>query len=305
MNYKHLHYFWTVVRTGGVLRAAEQLHLTPQTLSSQIRLLEERMGTPLLRKVGRGLEPTDAGRMVMQYADEIFSLGNELELALRGGRDAPPAPIVRIGIVDSVPKAIAFHMVEPAMRLEPAPRLHCTEGKLTSLLGELALRRLDLVVSDVPLPGNVGVKAFAHLLGRSGVTFFASRALLAAAGLTPRTARARFPAVLNELPLLVPGGDSALRPRLEAWMRDHEVSRQATAEFDDSALMMAFGRQGSGVFPAPSVIAREIARQYEVLQVGVAEDVRDEFFAISGERRITHPAASAITAAVRRELFVE
>jgi LysR family transcriptional activator of nhaA len=303
MNYKHLQYFWTVVRAGGVLKAAEQLHLTPQTLSSQIHLLEERLGTRLLKKVGRGVEPTDAGRMVMQYADEIFALGGDLERALRGGRDAAPAPVVRIGIVDSVPKPIAFHMVEPALRLEPAPRLQCSEGKLMSLLGELALRRLDLVVSDVPLPGNLGVKAFAHMLGRSGVAFFASEKLLAGAGLTVRTARSRFPACLNQMPMLVPGSDSALRPRLEAWMREHEVHATPAAEFDDSALLAAFGRQGGGAFPAAAVLADEISRQYEVVQIGTAKGLHEEFYGISAERRITHPAAAAITAAVKRELF--
>lgn len=303
MNYKHLQYFWTVVRAGGVIRAATELHLTPQTLSGQIRLLEERFGTPLLKKAGRGVEPTDAGRMVMQYADEIFTLGGELQDAMRGGRDAAPAPVVRIGIVDSVPKSIAFHVVEPALRAEPAPRLVCSEGKLPQLLGELALRRLELVVSDVPMPGNLGVKAFAHLLGRSRVAFFASPRLVQGAAL--RAARKNFPASLGSLPLLAPGSETALRPRLEAWLRRKEVPLRVVAEFDDSALMKAFGREGGGVFPAPAVLAEEIARQYDVAPIGVADDLLEEFYGISVERRITHPAIAAITTSVRRELLTD
>ncbi|HEY0823846.1 MAG TPA: transcriptional activator NhaR [Ramlibacter sp.] len=303
MNYKHLQYFWTVVRAGGVLRASEQLHLTPQTLSGQIRLLEERLGQRLLRKAGRGVEPTPTGRLVMQYADEIFSLGGELEDALRGGRDAPPAPLLRIGIADSVPKAIACHLVEPALRGDTPPRLQCAEGKLPALLGELALRRLELVVSDVPMPGHVNVKAFTHLLGKSRVAFFAAPALLQRAGTTARKARARFPAVLATLPLLLPGADSALRPRLDAWLRQQAIAPRVAAEFDDSALMKAFGREGRGVFPAPAVLAAEIARQYEVAELGTAADLVEEFYGISVERRITHPAVAAITEAARGELF--
>lgn len=303
MNYKHLQYFWTVVRAGGVLRASEQLHLTPQTLSGQIRLLEERVGQRLLRKAGRGVEPTVTGRLVMQYADEIFSLGGELEDALRGGREGPPAPLLRIGIADSVPKAVAYHVVEPALRIEPPPRLQCVEGKLPALLGELALRRLELVVSDVPMPGHVNVKAFTHLLGQSRIAFFAAPALLQRAGTTARRARARFPATLAALPLLLPGADSALRPRVDAWLRQHAIAPRIAAEFDDTALMKAFGREGRGVFPAPAVLASEIARQYEVVELGTGADLVEEFYGISVERRITHPAVAAITEAARGELF--
>lgn len=303
MNYKHLHYFWTVVRTGGVLRAAEQLHLTPQTLSGQIRLLEERLGQRLLRKAGRGVEPTEAGRLVMQYADEIFGLGAELQDALRGDRAGAPAPLLRIGIADSLPKAIAYHLVEPALRGEAPPRLQCAEGKLPALLGELALRRLELVLSDVPMPGHLGVKAFTHLLGSSSIAFFAAQALLSAAGTTARSVRARFPGSLATLPLLLPGVDSALRPRLDAWLRQHGIAPRVAAEFDDGALMKAFGRQGRGAFAAPAVLASEIARQYEVVVIGTAQDLVEEFYGISAQRRITHPAVAAVTQSARSELF--
>lgn len=305
MNYKHLHYFWTVVRAGGVLRASEQLHLSPQTLSGQINLLEERLGSPLLRKVGRGVEPTEAGRMVMQYADEIFTLGGELEDALRGGREAPRAPLLKVGFVDSVPKAIAYHLLEPALRMDPAPRLQCPEGKLAALMAELALRRVDLVISDVPLPGNLGVKAFTHLLGRSAIAFFASEKLLLRHSTSTRQARARFPECLNGLPLLLPGSDSALRPRVDGWLRRHGLAPQITAEFEDTALMKAFGREGLGVFPAPAVLAKEISRQFEVERLATPDDLVEEFYAISVERRITHPGVAAITEAARSELFAE
>ncbi|MGV3570803.1 MAG: transcriptional activator NhaR [Ramlibacter sp.] len=303
MNYKHLHYFWMTVREGGVLRASEKLHLSPQTLSTQIRQLEERLGRALLRKAGRGVEPTDPGRMVMQYADEIFTLGREMEDALRGGRDAPRAPVLKVGFVDSVPKAIAYHVLEPALRLDPAPRLVCPEGKLASLMAELALRRLDLVISDVPLPGSSGVKAFTHLLGHSGIAFFASARLLARHETSLRQARARFPDCLQRLPMLLPVSDSALRPRVDGWLRRHGLSPAIAAEFEDTALLKAFGREGLGCFPAPGVLAKEICRQYQVERLGAPDDLVEEFYAISVERRITHPGVAAITEAARSELF--
>jgi LysR family transcriptional activator of nhaA len=239
----------------------------------------------------------------MQYADEIFTLGGELEDALREGRSHPRAPVVRIGVVDSVPKSVSYHVVEPAIRMSPAPKLVCSEGKLAGLLAQLAVRQLDLIVSDVPLPGNSGVKAFSHLLGRSGITFFAAGALLAQRGWSLQQARKRFPGVLAELPLLLPGRESGLRPRVEAYLRGAGLAPAVAGEFDDGALLKAFGREGLGVFPAPAVLAREISRQFQVDAIGSPEDLVEEFYAISIERRISHPAVSEITAAARTELF--
>ncbi|WP_041676332.1 transcriptional activator NhaR [Ramlibacter tataouinensis] len=301
MNYKHLHYFWAVAQAGGVVKAGERLHVTPQTLSAQIKLLEERLGQQLLRKVGRGVELTAAGRLALRYADEIFAAGAELEQALRGeggGRGAGPVARFSVGVADSVPKSIAYHVLEPAMRLRPAMRMLCSEGKLSSLLGELAVHRLDLVISDVPLPAQVSVKAFSHVLGKSGTSFFAGPALLKA-----HRGGLRFPQVLERLPLLLPGPDSAVRPRLEAWLREQGLQPPVAGEFDDSALVKAFGREGGGVFVAPTVLEAEIRRQYGVSVVGRADDLAVEFYAISIERRITHPAVAAITNAARRQLF--
>ncbi|WP_029049918.1 transcriptional activator NhaR [Cupriavidus sp. amp6] len=305
MNYKHLHYFWTVLRAGGIVRASEQLHLTPQTLSGQIKQLEERLGQTLLRKVGRGVEPTDAGRLVMRYADKIFALGASLQEALATGRDARRTAVLRVGIADSVPKAVTFHVLEPAMALPEPPRLACHEGGLTGLLGELAVHRLDLVVSDVPAPASLSVRVYTHLLGRTGVAFFAASRLLQATGWTARRARKAFPACLAGMPLLLPTVHTALRPRLDAWLRQHALAPPVAAEFDDSALLKAFGREGQGVFAAPAVLAEEIAQQYHVVPLGMPLDLMEEFYAISVERRITHPAVAAITAAARGKLFAK
>jgi LysR family transcriptional activator of nhaA len=304
MNYKHLQYFWTVVHAGGVGKASERLHLTPQTLSGQIKELEGRLGRPLLRKAGRGVEPTEAGRLVLRYADEIFALGSAMQEALRSGHEGPWQATFRVGVVDSVPKAVAYKVLEPSLAATtPQSRLVCHEGKLTPLLGELAVHRLDLIVSDVPLPAGVSVKAYTHLLGRSAISFFAAPALLSRCGLSLRQARARFPACLAQLPLLLPGTDSAVRPRLDAWLREQGLAPSVAAEFDDSALAKAFGREGLGVIAGPTVLEDEIGRQYQVDRLGSASDLLEEFYVLSVERRITHPGVLAITQAARRDLF--
>ncbi|WP_395060547.1 transcriptional activator NhaR [Polaromonas sp.] len=303
MNYKHLFYVWTVLRTGSIARASEQLHLTPQTLSGQIKQLEDRLGKPLFRKSGRGLEATDAGRVVQRYADEIFTLGNALKEALSSGHDERWQPAFRVGVADSVPKSVACHVLEPALPVLTHAKLLCHEGKLPALLAELAIHRLDLVISDVPLPTSLSIKAYTHLLGSSGMTFFAAPALLKRAGFSLRRARARFPACLAQLPFLMPGTDTAVRPRLEGWLQQNALSVAVVAEFDDGALTKAFGRRGVGVFMGPTVLAAEIAAQYDVQILGAAADLVEEFYAISIERRITHAAVAAITSAARRELF--
>lgn len=296
MNYKHLHYFMQVAESGSVARASEQLHLTPQTVSGQIQLLEARFGSALFARSGRRLVLTDVGRLVLGYAQDIFSLGAELEAAVRDPSSKRRVPEFRVGVADAVPKAIAYHLVEPAIAAEGPVRIVCREWKLDSLLAELAFHRLDLVISDAPIPSTVSVRAFSHRLGSSGISFFGAAALRAAHG-------KRFPRCLDGAPLLMPGQDSALGQRLRAWFRLHGLRPRIVGEFDDSALAQEFGRRGAGFFPGPSVLAREIEAQFRVKAIGVAAGAEVDFFAISVERRITHPCVAAITDAARNALF--
>ena len=296
MNYKHLHYFMQVAKTGSVMRASEQLHLTPQTISGQIQLLEEALGSALLAKSGRGLVLTEAGRLVLGYAEEIFSLGAELQEAVRDPAKPGRTLEFRVGVADVVPKSMAYRLVEPATQLPEPVRIVCREWKLDSLLAELALHRLDLVISDAPIPASISVRAFSHRLGTSGVSFFAAPALFERCG-------GAFPQCLNGAPMLLPGEDSALGQRLRAWFHAHSLHPKVVGEFDDSALAKEFGRRGAGIFVGPSVLAHEIEKQLNVKTLGVATEIVDEFFAISVERRVTHPCVVAITQSARNELF--
>ena len=296
MNYKHLHYFWAVAKAGGIVRAAKQLHISPQTLSGQIKLLEGRLGSALLRKQGRGVELTDEGRVALGYADQIFALGAELSAQLGQTREAGQALDFRVGLADSVHKAIAYRLLEPALAVGPQVRLICHEGKFQDLLGQLAVQRLDLVLADEPMGRQVSVKAFNHPLGATAMSFFAAPAL-------KRSLAKRFPQCLNGAPMLLQGRASALRQRVDAWLATQQLLPQVVGEFDDAALMKAFGGEGRGVFMAPTVLEAETSAQYGVVVVGRSSELVEEFYAVSVERRITHPCVAAITQAARNQLF--
>ncbi|CAN5672788.1 transcriptional activator NhaR [soil metagenome] len=296
MNFKHLRYFWVVAKAGGVMRAAEQLHTTPQTLSGQIKLLEESLGYKLFEKNGRRLELTPEGELALGYAEEIFALGSELENTVHHAQGGRRSLELRVGVADSVAKSVAYHLLEPAFTVGQPVRMICHEGKFDDLLARLALHRLDLVIADERLPKRVSVKAFNHSLGTSATSFVCSPAL------KPQL-KGRFPACLDGMPMLIHGASSAMRQQFDQWLARHQIRPRIIAEFDDGALMNAFGREGRGVFMTPSVLEAEIEAQYGVSVIGRTDELMEEFFAISVERRISHPCVAAITRAARAQLF--
>lgn len=297
INYKQLHYFWRVAKDGGITRASERLHLTPQTLSGQITQLEDNLGVKLFRRVGRRLELSEMGELALSYAEEIFRAGSELEEVLRSSPNGRPL-LFRVGLADVLPKSIAYRLLAPAMALPEPVHLVCREDKLPRLLGELAIHRLDLVLADSPMPAETDVRGYSHKLGECGIALFA-RADLAA------RLQGGFPQCLEAAPLLVPGEGAAMRGRLLRWLKSQDVQPRLAGEFDDSALMRAFGQEGGGVYPAPELIAEEVLRQDGVTLVGRVEEVRERFYAIAVERRIHHPAVLAILRAAQGEALPE
>lgn len=295
LNYHHLHYFWLAAREGTVTAASEQLGLAQSTVSTQIRALEEALGEKLFRREGRRLVLTDVGDVVYRYADEIFSLGRELLDTVHQRPTRRPRRF-RVGIADVLPKLVAHRLLEPALQLEPPVLLTCLEGKPDQLVAELALHRLDLVLADTPISPGLAVKAFSHLLGESGVTFFGSPDLA-------RKARRGFPDSLADTPLLLPTEGTAMRRSLDQWFEERQIRPPVVCEFEDGALLKVFGKAGLGLFPAPSVIEEEICQQYRVRPVGQLAEVSECFFAISVERRLKHPAVVAISEAARTRLF--
>jgi LysR family transcriptional activator of nhaA len=295
LNYHHLLYFWVVAREGGLVAAGKVLRLSHPTLSAQVHALEDRLGEKLFTRVGRKLALTEMGRVVFRYADEIFTLGRELLDTVRDRSTARPLRL-DVGIVDAVPKVVVRRLLQPALTLEGAVRLVCREGTYEQLLADLAIHDLDIVISDAPVPAGANVRAFTHVLGDTGLTFFGTRPLA-------RAHRRGFPGSLHGAPVLLPLENLAARRSLNEWFDRHRIQPRVVAEFEDSALLAVFGAGGLGVFAAPAAVEREIVAQYGVEVIGHADDVRERFYAVSVERRLENPAAIAITEAARNELF--
>lgn len=295
INYKHLHYFWVVAKEGGIARASERLHLTPQTISGQLTSLENQLGISLFSRVGRGLELTETGRFVLSYADEIFSLGGELEELIHQMPASLPQTL-RVGVVDVVPKSIAHRILAPALKMSEPVRMNCRESSLDSLLAELAVHRLDLVLADRPIPSTVSTRGYSHKLGECGVSFFATKKIA-------KKLKGDFPQCLDGAPLLLPSGGNHLRSGIDKWLDKYRLYPCIVAEFDDSALMKVFGQEDAGIFIAPSAIEAEVESQYHAICIGRTNEVKERFYAISVERKILHPVVVGIMETARESLF--
>ena len=292
MNLKHLFYFWKVAKLGSVTRAAEAINVTPQTLSGQIHLLEESLGKELFSRKKRALILTEAGSLALKYADELFALSAELEVMIKN----PPKERsieFRVGVSDAVPKILALQLLQPASDVEDKVRMVCREWRLDRLLTELSVHRLDLVISDKPIPPSISVRAFNHRLLESGISFLVDKRLIYNA-LPP------FPACLAALPLLLPGEDSATRDSLDLWFERKHIHPQVAGEFDDCALMTTFGDAGLGAFPIPTVVEDAFTKSGAFEVLGRTDEVRATYYAISVERRLTHPCVVAITQSAQR-----
>ncbi|WP_153110632.1 transcriptional activator NhaR [Propionivibrio limicola] len=295
LNYKHLRYFWVVAKSGSIARASKHLHLTPQSISGQLGEFESVLGIELFRRVGRGLELTEAGERMLGYAEQIFALGDELIDSLRDQSFSQCKPF-RIGIADSVPKMVAFRLVKPSLSSEEPIKLICREGRLTTLLADLAVHRLDMVIADRPMPENLNVRGYDHFLGESGISFFGTGELLGQTDLP-------FPQLLDGAPFLLPGADVALHTRLMRWFEAERLRPRIIGEFDDSALLKAFGQAGIGFFAAPSAIESELMQKSGITVIGRTDAVREQIYAITNERKLSHPIIATICREAQHTIF--
>ncbi|XOV70718.1 MAG: transcriptional activator NhaR [Verrucomicrobiota bacterium] len=295
LNYHHLHYFWTVVREGGVSKASIALNLTQPTISKQIKILEDQLGEPLFDRNAGRMDLTEAGRLAFDYAEEIFSLGQEFVESMKGVGTQRPRKL-RVGASDVLPKLVCHRILAPVLNEMSNTQLICEEDMTERLLAELSIQHLDLVLADAPIAGSVKVKAFNHFLGECGVHFFAAPQLA-------KRIRGMFPQCLDGVPFLAPAENTVLRRSLDRWFRSRDLFPRMVAEFHDSALLKVFGREGAGVFAGPTVIADEICREYGVKSIGSTRAVRESFYAITIERKVKHPAVVKITENARQNLF--
>ena len=295
LNYHHLLYFWTIVREGGISAASRKLRLAQPTVSSQLRALEDALGVQLFHRERGRLVLTETGAHVYRYADEIFTLGRELQDSL-AGMTVARGPRLVVGVADEVPKLIVQVLLQPATELPGPVRLICYEDHQDRLLADLATHTIDVVIAEAPVPEGAPVRAHSHLLGESEIEIFGAAALA-------KRLRRDFPRSLDGVPLLVPLESTSTRRVLSTWFDEHEVRPQIRAELQDSALLGAFGRTGLGVFAAPLVIAHEVCAQYDVERVGTLEGLRQRYYALTVERRIRHPAVRALTESARSKVF--
>lgn len=297
LNYRHLHYFWATATEGGVTAAAEVLHVSQPAISAQIKKLERALGHELFDRSGRSLTLTAEGKIVLDYADEIFRLGRELRETVEGSLEGRPMRLV-VGVADTIPKLIAFRLLAPAFGLPDPVRLEVREDRTDRLLSDLATHEVDLVLADMPIPPNVSVHAFNHVLGDSPVDILGPP-------LTAHRVRDGFPASLQGEPFLLPAPGYTLRRSLDAWFEREEIQPRIVAEIEDSALIKVFAEAGAGMFAVPSVITREVREKYAVERVGRVADISERFYAITADRRLKHPAVVAISEGARNHLFGE
>jgi LysR family transcriptional regulator, transcriptional activator of nhaA len=295
LNYHHLHYFWRVVRSGGISQAARELHVSSPAVSAQLRELQDFLGEPLFARAGRRLVLTEMGRTVYDYAEDIFSLGRELLDTVRNRPTGRPIR-VDIGVADVLPKMIAQWLIEPALNLRESVRIVCRESTSDQLIARLATLELDVVLSDSPADASRSVRAYNHLLGESGITFVGIGAVM-------KQVRGKFPQCLSGVPILLPTDNTALRRDLDFWFETQDIHPQVVGEFEDYALLRAFAQSGTALFPVPSVFVRELRKQDKVIRIGSTQEVKLRFFAISAERKIKHPAVVAICESARKQLF--
>lgn len=295
INLKHLRYFWAVASHGSITKASQALHLTPQTISGQLRDLEESIGEKLFAREGRNLVLTETGRMVFSYADEMFQLGIELQDVL-DGQTFGIKITVKFGVAMIVPKLLAYRVLEPVLQMNESTNLICHEAPLVDLLADMSVHKLDAVLSDCPINPSLNIRAYNHSLGGSGITFFS----------VPEHAKKlekNFPQNLHDFPFLMPSKSSSLRMNLENWFDQHAIKPRVVAEFEDRALMKAFGERGTGVFTSPQTMEEDVLEKYGVRVIGRTDEIQENFYLISPERRIRNPAVTAITEAARANLF--
>lgn len=295
INYRHLYYFWVVAKEGSVTRAAERLDVAIQTISAQLGLLEQSLGKALLAPQGRRLVLTEAGRVALSYADQIFLLGEQMQEVLTE-TDVGQTMRLTVGLSDSLPKLIASRLLEAALQLPQKVKLVCHEDDFESLLGDLSVHKLDVVITDRPVPSGTTLRVFSHLLGESEIMLFGAPELAA-------RYRENFPASLKGAPLLLPTRNHVIRGRYDHWFETHDVRPDVVGEFDDNALLNTFGRHGLGLFPAPSVLADDVKKEFDSEPVGKLTGVQEQFYAISNERKIQHPAVDAILNAIHGRVF--
>ena len=294
-NLRHLQHFAVIAREGSLVKAAAALGLTHSSLSIQMKALERSLAARLFERSGRRLVLTALGCEIAWYADELLRLGHDIRDVARGLARPHRTPL-RVGIVGAIPNALAFRLLEPALSVEGFGAIVARQDSHERLLEELAVGRLHLVIANVPPPQGGSLRLFGHLLGRSGISLYG------VAKLARRHGGDAFPASLAGAPMLMPARGSSLRVALERWLAEHGLDVSVEGEFDDAGLLRVFGLRGRGIFPVREALEAESQDLSGVVCLGQPKGLEERYYAISVERRVHHPAVTALVDAARERL---
>jgi LysR family transcriptional regulator, transcriptional activator of nhaA len=295
LNFHHLRYFWTVARRGSVRKAAEELRVSQPSISAQLGLLEEALGEKLFQRSGRNLVLSEMGQVVLSYADEIFSAGRELLSAVKQGPSSR-ALRLNVGMTDSLSKLIAFEILKPAFHFPHPVHIICRQAEIGPLVNRLQAHRLDIVLADEPASSSLKTRTFNHKLGRSGVTFCAVPTIA-------NKLRHNFPRSLHQAPALLPSENMGMRGALEKWFDANDLRPRLVGEFEDSALMEVAASGALGFTAVHTVVDSAALKHYGLKVIAKVEECGSDFYAITAERRLKHPAAAAITEHAYSQLF--
>lgn len=289
LNYRHLYYFWVVAKEGGFARAAQRLDMAIQTITAQVKALEQALGYQLLKPAGRGVALTEAGQAAFARAETIFQLGEAIPEAVAQAAAAPAARLA-VGVSDGLSKLAVHALLQPVLGA-PTLRLTCHDGEVEPLMAELALHRLDLVLASQPPARSDSQRLVSDRLMACPVDWYGPARLLKARPGAPLVEQ------LAQLPVLLPTAHSGLRARIERWFEAHHIVPHVVGEFEDSGLMALFAAEGMGVFPLAAFGADRLAPSWRLRCLGRSAGLYEEIHAIRSRRGLHHPLVQQILAA--------
>jgi len=279
LNYKHLRYFWAVAREGNLTRAAQMLNVSQSALSIQIQKLEEHLGQSLFERKGRGLHLTEAGRIALEHAETIFTVGDELIGTLKHNRPGQ-RPNLKVGAEATLSRNFQMMFLAPLLA-DNEVNIRLRSGHVGDLLHDLESHRLDVVLTNRPPTGDEDAQWVTQELARQDVAVISRTELGFVAP--------NLDGLLMRQPLLLPGRGTTVRNRFDAYISQRELSVRIAAEVDDMAMLRLLVLQGNGLAIIPPIVVRHELKSGSLVNHGVLEGLYEAFYAVSIDRRFPNP----------------
>jgi len=286
LNFHHLRLFRAIAHEGSLTRAAERLHLSQSSLSVQLKTLEAQLGHPLFERIGRRLVLTEAGQIALDYADTVFTTGEEL-LSTLEGRAPGPRQILRIGALTTLSRNFQLQVLRPLIGRKDV-ELIVRSGTLSDLLAQLRALQLDILLTNRPVLRDATTPWRNHLLNEQPVSLVGS----------PDWAPFRFPEDLETVPILLPSLESHIRVAFDAVLERAGVRPIIQAEVDDMAMLRLLARESGAVTLVPSVVVRDELASGVLKELCKLEAITEPFYAVVLERRFPNPLVRSLLASL-------